>query len=311
MFSYIFKKIINKITIFFWQKHQVGGGLYLRRKRNNKIKKILFYLDDSDYMHLGDHLFFEPLIRELNNYFMIEVTPTSQMRDYFEFNKININTTPDFADFDLIITKVEFLNFFKKSKQQILFIDTTFNEINQPLCLSLINRVSGFLNINNTKDKTGKPSNFAIKNHKIDCLLNKNTNYIIFNNYVLSGWFRTDRWQKNKLISVVKKLKTDYGHKIIHIGTKTDKYNDTKKYDFVDIDLRGKTNISDMFYLFSKKNIIYNVSFDTFQMMVAFMSNKKSWVASRHRIINNNTIFIKKHVHLFFKSNNVSLINYV
>jgi hypothetical protein len=308
MLNYIFKKIINKITIYFWQKYKIDVGLYLKNKNNKKINKILLYFDDIDYMHIGDHLFFEPLIHKLDKYYHIEIKPIKQMSDYFKFNKIHTNSG-DIENFDLIITKVEFLQFFKNFKGQILFIDTTNNKIKNHLCLSITNRVLKFLNIPN-KDKNNKPNSYIKENKKLDLLLDDNHNYILFNNYIKSGKFRITPRQKNKLDIFATKMKNNTRYKIIHIGTKNDKRRDKNEYNFVDIDLRGETNLSDIFYLFSKPNVLCNISFDNFQMMVAFISKKQSYIVARKRLLKSNEKFIKNYVHRFFK-NDTNLIEYI
>ena len=40
-----------------------------------------------------------------------------------------------------------------------------------------------------------------------------------------------------------------------------DKVKDILYYEFVDIDLRGKTSINELFYIISLENVIFNVSF--------------------------------------------------
>ena len=111
--------------------------------------------------------------------------------------------------------------------------------------------------------------------------MNGNEKYILFNNYIDSSAFRINKKMLKSLDDKAKELKKKFNARIIHTGSQNDKKNDYKHYDFVDLDLRGKTTVEDIFYLLSRDNVLYNVSFDAFQMHVAFLYNKKSFIKFR------------------------------
>ena len=163
MNNYILRRFFNKFQIFFL-KEKIKDGLYIKNKNKNKNRKILFYFNDYQIMHFGDILFFEPAIQELIKYgFEVEASLPDNAIKYAKFNNINFFDNVNFDKFDLIITKVEFISFFNKSTNQILFVDTTYNKIIEPLCISLVNRINNFLKITNSR-VIGKPSDFIIKN---------------------------------------------------------------------------------------------------------------------------------------------------
>ena len=307
MINYMLIKLFHKFQIFFIKKEE--NGLYIKNKTKNKIKKVLFYFNNYHLMHFGDIIFFEPVIQKLINHgFDVEVSCDINAASYLKFNNIKIFNNHNFNKFDLIITKVEFISFFNKSPNQILFVDTTDNKINEPLCVSIINKISSFLKINDIKSVIASASNFIIQNNNLDILLKNNERYILFNNYTHSGKFRIFSNQRKKLIDCSKKFKKN-GFKIIHIGTQEDKNNDKSNYEFIDLDLRGKTRLSDVFYLVSKNNVISSVSFDTMQILIFTLNNKKSFVVNRKRLLKSNRVFREKYVHKCFNSDD--LITYV
>ena len=81
--KYIAKKIYNKFEIYQLKKHSINDNLYLVNQSEKEIRTILFFFPDYLFMHLGDHLFFEPLARELcNKGYQVYVFPIKAM----EFN---------------------------------------------------------------------------------------------------------------------------------------------------------------------------------------------------------------------------------
>lgn len=310
--SYNLKKIINKFTVLKNSKYVFDSNFYLKNKNQDSIKSILFYFPSYEMMHFGDHLFFEPLARFLKFHgYSVVISPIEAMKFYFESLNFSIDNDNNLSDFDLIISRVEFFNDLKNTESQILFIDTTSSKIKLPLCDDMIEKVSRFLAI----DYSGFdsiPSYFDSPSKLNLSFLDKNDRYIIFNNYIDSGSVRSSKLHQLALIKFVSDLKDKTGFKVIHTGTKSDKFNDLKEYGFVDIDLRGRTSIKDLFALCSLNNVIYNVSFDAFQMHLFLINKKKSFIFFRGRILKKNEDYIKNYVNPpFYCSNLENIIEYI
>lgn len=298
---YILQKLHNKFEVYMLKKHAIRENIFLLNYDKKKPVKILFYFPNSKIMHFGDHLFFEPLARELKKLgFDIYVYPVKAMAFYFRKNGFKIADDNIFENVDLIITRVDFISVFKDTNHQILFIDTANSSIKMPLCEDLIKKIFSFLDIQNNNYLT-IPSNIEANGENLISVIDKNEKYILFNNYLDSGAFRSGKSHQDLIINFIKKMKGSYGYKVIHTGSKKDKDHDKKDYSFVDLDLRGKTSIEEMFYLCTLKNIVFNVSFDAFQMHLFFINNKKSFIVFRGRYLKTNEKFIKKYVNPPFK----------
>ena len=264
-------------------------------------------------MHFGDHLFFEPLARHLKLHgYRLIISPIDAMKFYFQNLGYDLWNGKNPRNPDLIITKVEFIKAFNKTQNQILFIDTATSKIKSPLCNDIVNKVSSFLGISNEKYNSTPSYLYGVESN-VSTLLDTDESYIIFNNYIDSGSIRSGTSHQNSIINFIVKLKIETGYRVIHTGSKKDKENDLRSYDFVDIDLRGITSIADMFHLCSLINVIYNVSFDGFQMHLFFINNKKSFILFRGRFLKSNENFIKNFVNPPFEySENVNnLIEYL
>ena len=301
-FFYNLKQIINKLQAQKLTKFSIEDNLFILNNKQTKIKSILLYLDDEKMMHLGDHLFFEPLAKYLKlSGFKLSIYPTKIMKFYFEDLGYEIDNDKKLSKYDLIISCSRVYEKLKKIKNQTLLINTTSSKIKLPICDDIVHKVSRFLRL--------KEPNGACIPSFINCSLDRNkfpffkTNekYIIFNNYIDSGTIRSGASHQILLIKFIKKLKVNTGFKIIHTGSRHDKAYDSRKYDFVDFDIRGKCALRDIFALCEQKNVIYNVSFDSFQMHLFFILNKKSFILFRGRLIKKNEDFIKKYVNPPFK----------
>ncbi|MGL4998191.1 MAG: hypothetical protein ACRC5T_04420, partial [Cetobacterium sp.] len=83
----LYKRLVGKIKDKLDLKKlakNIYGNVYLYKFENKVPRKILLYFPYKEYMHLGDHLFFEPLARVLKkNGYEVEISPTKYMENYF------------------------------------------------------------------------------------------------------------------------------------------------------------------------------------------------------------------------------------
>lgn len=292
--NYLVKKVINKYDAFKLHSNVRYDNLYVYNLPKNikTVKNILLYFPDYQMMHLGDHIFFEPLIRELKKAgFNVEIQPVKMMEFYFinlGYQIGNIKT----KKYDLIVTRIEFYPSLKNSNFSIIYVEIANYKIIQPLCFDIIKKLFNILKIETEKIDDIPKLVSSVLSESLKNILNSKDKYILFNNYIDSGSFRITKKHYNKLIEYVQELKMKTGYKIIHTGSKNDKQKDKRIYNFVDIDLRGKLSIEDLFNLVQLNNVVYNVSFDAFQMHLFFMAHKKSYIMFRGR-------FTKRYKNLF------------
>ncbi len=281
--------------------YYIGNGDSLKA-----VKNITLFFANPEYMHLGDHLFFEPLCRFLNiKGFNIKIIPTRAMEFYFT----PIGNYDDLNSADLVITRTELYGDVSKLKTNILLIDTAYSGITGHLCQDIVNKVASLLFLD-SRDFYAKPSALDIGS---DGLQIGNGQYMIFNNYVDSGGYRLTSKHYDKLARYCQMISQKLHLEVIHTGSATDKHRDSWRYDFVHMDIRGKTTPADMFYLAGHHNVVCNVSFDNFLMHLFFIYGKKSYVLFRGRFFNKSKDFIIKYVNPPFKpSCNINdLIEYI
>ena len=293
----VVKKVLNYINISRIKKFSINDNMYFigNRFSPDSINRIVLYFPDFEFMHYGDHLFFEPLARFLESKdFSIKIMPVKQMEFYFMNNGYQIGNHDDVKKADLIITRTEFYEDIRRmAPENVLLINTSSPKIHQFLCQDIVDKVAKYLLID-SDDYFAKPS--GLRNCPENIRLDSNHDYLIFNNYIDSGFFRVTKWHYKKINGFAQDFAKKNDFKVIHTGTQKEKDNDKKTYEFVDIDLRGKTDLADLFYLASHDDVKYNISFDGLLMHIFSIYGKKSYVLFRGRFTESARGFHMKYV---------------
>lgn len=250
--------------------------------------KVLFYFPDSSLMHLGDQIFFEPILRLFKeNNFAVCVIPTSTMRNYFDGLGYDVRT-PELLncdDFDLVISPSRFLRISTIfSKRNKVFVQTVYDRMKSPLIVDMLNKITSLFNLeNNVTSKPQLPLSFK-KNGKVKSLIQivkTNSQLVLYSNYINSGRFRLKNSRSDTLYKYcAENLKN---HFIIHLGTLEDKYNDDQTYDFVGLDLRGCLTIDELIEFMMGIGSFTFVGFDNVIMHLAFILNADCRIVSRGR----------------------------
>jgi hypothetical protein len=198
----LFHKIKNKFLITKILE-KVDSNLFYYNKNSIKIKKILIYFPNSEFMHLGDHFFFEPLIKALiKNGYIVDIVPIKQMEFYFK-DFYNVPKNVNINEYDLIISRVEFYDMLKKFDTNSIFINTSFPFISSPLCCDITNKILYFLGCS-FEENSCKPSVLSqntIKKYKFNIELPEK--YILFNNYIDSRMFSNQNHKNKKMIEFI------------------------------------------------------------------------------------------------------------
>ena len=110
----------------------------------------------------------------------------------------------------------------------------------------------------------------------------KGGSWVVFNNYIASGLFRKFFVEEELLYSKCVQLRKE-GHKIIHLGSESDKRSDLREYPFVDYDLRGKLSLKQLLNLVVHPSVASTVTYDNFFMHLFGMLGKDAHVLFRGR----------------------------
>lgn len=308
--KYIAYKIINSIFLFFYKKNFYSDILFSKENiKINSVTDILFDFSHSS-THLGDRLFFFPLIESLHHAGIkihlskkdkISIDLFQSLNDSIKFYQFSYTNNVDL----ILVPAPSLLALWNEHKGSQLVI-CNFNDIMSDNILKELDLgISKLANIEiSSKNKYANLPFF-----KSNFLPSTSDKYFIYSNYIDSGWFRKYFVNTNSLDEKAKSLRAQ-GYKIVHVGSIKDLKDDSKNYEFIDQDLRAKISISELSYLIRDDRVIGSITYDNFIMHLSGIYNKKTFVLFRGRFFKKN---ILKHLNyinpVFFHINNE--INYL
>ena len=304
----LIKKAINLSVIkCLGEKGLISPNLYLCNLDVydlKNVKRILFYFDSNEYMHLGDHLFFLPLINSfIASGYEVKVTPTAIMRPIFE--KLNIPVTYGALDnYDLIISRIEMVASLKRFRSLLVNVS---NKLEMPICDQLLSDFGKFFDL----EPQARIDYSVFKDDAVLIRLNLPTDkkIIVFNLYCDSSAYLINKTKKEMLIKNIHKYTNNTEYELVLTGSTNDKNSDRMRLDFNYIDIRGKTTILDVFALINCSNVYCYIGFDAFIMHVFSLLYKPSFVVFRGRIRRRQNEMLKKyHVNLFSHDKFVTLL---
>lgn len=308
LFSLV-KKAVNLTVLKYSAKNKfIYPNLYLfnlNKTQLKSVKKILFFFDSDEYMHLGDHLFFLPLIQSfINSGFDVYVAPTKIMSPLFKILKFKVlNEDINFKDFDLIVSRIEMVNIVNKHKA--LLVNVSKN-LSLPICDQLIHDFSKLFLLNNNY-------NVDFLSLKDDSILNKfhldsSKKIILFSLKMNTASYLNNNKKLSKLVGLLNKYGKDSSYQIVQVGGADESINPNLNFPYVD--LGGKTSVLDIFNLVNNEHVFCYIGFDAFVMHVFSLLKKPSFVVFRGRISKRQSKMLKKfHVNLFEQDNYVTLLN--
>lgn len=299
LIKYIFYKLSNNLYGFFYLKKRYPLLSYFGDIR--LTSKIIYFDLTHETTHLGDRLFFLPLMHHLleNGYQIIVSEGDNITCTLFGLiYSIRLRTATSSSNFEnIFIPKPSFFANRRKYKKCFVidFADISSNhKITEQSILSVRKTINSASPAGGFKFDIG-----VIKG--ID-QLDSSKKYYIFSNYINSGSFRKFFIDESKLIKKAIELKSG-GYSIIHVGSKYDKEQDQNNYPFVDIDLRGIVSIETLITLCHLPNVYGAITYDNFLMHLMGIFGKKAIVLFRGRFLKKNSI------HHFLHVNNTFFLN--
>lgn len=286
LFELLMKKIGDRLNMLLYTERKFDN-LYSYKNKAGEIKRALLYFPDSKYMHLGDHLFFEPLAKNLKKLQIeVKVYPTKGMERYFKalgYSLADENWQKE--EYDLIVSRPVFFPELK-GKTNVFFYDYITSGLREKICSDILEKVfkAAGLELDSAAERIPTIWNGEeFCEERWENNISGRDKYILFNNYLDSGK-AFNFGDKNMLFEdKIMELK-EMGYKIIQLGTAKEREMDRREYPSVDIDLRGKTSVEELFRLCSLENVHGNVGFDGFLMHLCFLNGKRNYIAMRNKV---------------------------
>jgi len=274
---------------------------------------VVFDFSDSQILHLGDQLFYQPTIDALNKIFKVQVVTYPVMRNYFSTLGYETLTIDDLKREEtenilFVSNRDSIWNMRKMFGAKNVFLGIDFvSPLNPKRVVEIIfNAVAEVLRIIDTKqdldfkgvDLCPRVSPLLFEKYKGSPFLklfleNSDKKFFLFNNYGASRFSGMGK-ERKRILEGLAKEKKKQGFLIAHIGSQKDKNEDQDTYLFVDYDLRGKYPALSLFKIFSLKNVQGVISFDSYPMHAATLSGKQALVVLKSRSDMNEEEKIRK-----------------
>lgn len=271
MASYIFYKLLNNIIYNIFYKN------FFRDRAKNFHKNTKIFLDiNHKTTHLGDRLFFWDLISFENHNGRSVFIDINDVISHELFSSLGLKVEflrKNDLDTKFISLKPKFLSdFFKNPFKAFAIYYLDFYKIKGPLSKGILKSI---------RNPEGNDLRvlFRPKILKNDKTSNK---VVLFNNYVDSGKFRLGFTNASKLSERAEELASQ-GFEIWHVGSSNDKIGDKSDYNFVSLDMRGKTSLKGLIEYFSTDRISSVVSYDNFFLHLAELYEIPSDILFRGR----------------------------
>jgi len=307
--SYFQKLLLILQSQLFLKRHFLEPNLYLfnlKQSQLPQVNRVLFFLNHAEFMHVGDHLFFLPLIRSfIDAGYETEICVSPLMIPFFE--RLNLPIVPEpksFTEYDLVVSRFELIPLL--SKNQALFVHVS-KHLTMPICSQLLSTFSQYFH----RSFHSQLDYSVFSEPEILTLLNLPTDqeFILFNSYCDSSSYLATGRKKDLLISHAKAKAEELNCQVVFLGTQNDKDTDHSDYPFPFIDLRGKTSIVEVFQLVRSPKVVLYIGFDAFIMHAMSLAGKRSLVKFRGRLTRKQAVMLEKyHVRLFAGDQLVTLI---
>ena len=213
---------------------------------------------------------------------------SAPMAFYYEAEGFAAVQRPDFADYDLIVSRIEFYDVLGGQRDKTLFLNTTDAGIRGPICDYLLENVGALFGLPQRVPSRPFAPQMPFPSHLIDA----DKRYLVFNPYLVSSAFLVREKHRRMLARTARELARASGLEIILTGTAAERDGDGTAYDFVQLDLRGRTSVQELFALSAAPNVEANVSFDALGMHLFFLYDKPSHIMFRGRFSRRNAAFV-------------------
>jgi len=283
-------KFVERVYRYCFRRFHTQPFIMSFDKKLLKKHRIVFYLNYPQYIHFGDTLWFEPIVRLFNQHYdNVYVYPLAGMVDYFRGLGYKVLTNADeITKTDIFVSRLDMAYVLRRHKK--LLIDFSYTKLTAKLIPQLLTGLAEFLHLENAK-VISKPARIDISSQQQQQLitkfnLNAKQQYILFNNYMDSYDLQLPPEDfavvHKKLDSYIRNFCAQYSElKVIYIGSSKDLLHNNEIPDFIDVDLRGKTTIADLFILASLPTVKYYVGYDTFIMHLFNIYDKDSYIRLR------------------------------
>ena len=308
MLTYYARKLHNTLLTRFATRlidRQTAPGLLSGAIGDFQFqRRFVFYFADTQYVHLGDQLFHQPLLTLWQRYgYDIKIATSPVLAPYFLAQGLSLIQPEDYAQIEgaVIITKNDLAhsitelfphgNFFVGANYHLV-------EYSGPICVGLARAVYSALDRLSLELPPLPDENNSLYNPYVPPAQDDQTKwrkrllederahpnafgYLVYNDFVSSAYLEAK--MRAPIIREQGQRKKAEGYRLIYTGTQREKQARPQAPEIVDLDLRGQLSALDLYQLFAQPSVRGVICYDTFVMHVASALRKDLYVTMKKR----------------------------
>lgn len=280
-------------------------------QQTSSFEKVVFLLNNTSYIHLGDQFFWAPIILAVKeSQYKIEVLLPGDMNKFWQLNGIESRQAiSEDSKNTLYITDAPVVLSHEFKNRSYIAVDLGKSEIDERVSVYLCHKICNILNIKrNTVPLFQLPQ--KIDKNLEEKIMLLGDNVWLMSDSVTSCPWRFTNLKRKKIWSKTKDI-FNAGGKIIYIKGETEVQLPYLKPDIISLDLRGETSPDDILGIMKLPNVQGSISFDNFLMHTALLANKKAYVMFRGRFSKNQREHCYQNVNPAFEKVNENNISYL
>jgi hypothetical protein len=274
-------------------------------------RSIGFDISNARHVHLGDHLFLEPVMRACRLRGVdVVVAPGAAMREYMRDAGYTVVTPEVVREQELRVTSVFMYDSMPRAERRtrFLYLNTIDHGIRRPVAEHLAAHVVESARLDpETPPIDGRPHLVAPSPTPLDAAADGP--WLLFNDTVDSGWFRITQRDRDVLAAVAAERR-QAGFRIARVGTEQERLARPALVGVEDVDLRGRTSVMDLFRLLRSPKVAGTVSFDHVVAHMGMACGKPAIVRVR-RGSRRHADFMKQHLIPPYTADRAAMVRYV
>ena len=311
MHSYLVEKLVMYVRNHtLMRRHAGAAGVADFANLSAPPRSIGFDTSNSRHVHLGDHLFLEPVMRACRlRGVSVVVAPSAPMEEYFRDAGYTVVPPPVVLQQELRVTPVWMYDSMPRAERRtrFLYLNTIDHHIERPVSEHLAESVLRAARLDvGAAPIDGRPHRVGPGPTPLD---GADGRWLLFNDTVDSGRFRVVARDRAVLAAVAAEQRRA-GFRIARIGTAAERDERPAALGIEDLDLRGRTSLMELFRLLEAPSVAGTISFDHVVAHMGMACGKPAIVKVR-RGSRRHVAFMKRVLIPPYTADRAAMVRYV
>jgi len=249
-------------NLTFMRLHERAGGVFDFARLAAPPTSVGFDISNARHVHLGDHLFYEPVIRAFRDRGVaVVVAPIPAAREYFREAGYSVVEPEQVLAQELRISSIWMYGYMpgRERRERFIYLNPIDHHIRGPVAEFLAEHTLRVAQLDPGEAPIdGRPYLVRPGPTPLD---NESGKWLVFNDTVSSGWFRVTPADRRAVARAADAMRRD-GYRIVRVGTEAERAARPALTGVEDLDLRGQTSVMDLFRLLRSPKVAGTVSFD-------------------------------------------------